>query len=165
MTCYFSFQDPNIHKLSFMWSVPFLRVLLVEHTSPLSPSSLPGCLFAVLSQGCPLHLIQPRQAAPPGLWLRGGAGDSHHMADRSPAASPGAMRKLTPDHSSERESERESKTKMYRHKLYHYLEKELQIFNIMICWIFFQFIQCIYLSQIRIDFGKIQEIHKIAFEW
>ncbi len=22
MTCYFSFQDPNIHKLSIMWSVP-----------------------------------------------------------------------------------------------------------------------------------------------
>ncbi len=94
-----------------MWSVPFLRVLLVEHTSPLSPSSLPGCLFAVLSQGCPLHLIQPCQAAPPGLGLRGGAGDSHHMADRSPAASPGAMRKLTPDHSSERNQREKARQK------------------------------------------------------
>lgn len=32
------------------------------------------------------------------------------MADRGPAASPEAMRKLTPDQSSERESERENKS-------------------------------------------------------
>lgn len=48
--------------------------------------------------------------------MEGGAGDSHHMADRSPAASPGAMSKRAPDQSIECESEREKKRQTVRKK-------------------------------------------------
>lgn len=62
--------------------------------------------------------------------MEGGAGDSHHMADRSPAASPGAMSKRAPDHSIECESELEKKIQALRKKKTHTNTKAVREFKL-----------------------------------
>lgn len=119
ITRYVSFLDtkhsPLFHLFPlflFLWlSTPYRPCL------PLPNLAVSACVLSGLSSPSRSGGSDPASSSRSSRAVtEGGAGHSHHMADRSPAASPGAMRKLTPDQSSKRESEREREREKTRRK-------------------------------------------------
>lgn len=162
MTRYFFFLDTNIvHFICFLYSCSFGWAHLITLVSLfLTWLSLP-----VFCLSCPLHqeavgLIQPHQAAPPGLSWRAGQGTHTIWLTEAPQPPQGRWESLLliraqRGNQRERKQDRKRRKKSYRHKLYDYSLRVFQIFkHIMIYFIIIRiFVQ--FTKLLNITFRKI----------
>lgn len=171
-TRYVSFLDTNIvlYFIRFLYSCSFGWADLIAPVSLFLTWVSPP----VFCLCCPLHqeavgLIQPHQAAPPGLSRRAGQGTHTIWLTEAPQPPQGQWESsllIRAQRGNQRERKQDGKRrKKHRHKLHDYSLRVFQIFkHILICFIIFrifaQFTKCMHL--LNITFGKISSSSVIA---
>lgn len=160
MTRYFSFLDTNIvHFICFLYSCSFGWA----HLFTLVSLFLTWLSLPVFCLSCPLHqeavgLIQPHQAAPPGLSWRAGQGTHTIWLTEAPQPPQGRWEsslliRAQRGNQRERKQDRKREEKKHTDTNYmtihwiHWIFKHIMIYFI-IFRIFVQFTKCIYLLNI-----------------